>query len=450
MRMQPILRITIQVVALGLVLGLVWSGVRLASPTPAQRAAIAKFEQPVDRPGHNAFGTMLTAPRAVPDDRIDAVVAEHARRMLEYAANHEPGAALTEADSSLKRYPELAVSQADYNRFCKAREPCLARVRADLPAWRDLIETHGLLIDRLERITQAGHYRQPWPHSPVALGLGEPSFELMYFPATRHAVQFEAGHRQAALEGACRALAGWRRIGATADSVLVRMIAQVYAGQGHAGLIADMLAEMPLHAPLPAACEAALAPPPTSELMLCNALRGEYALVARYRELFNSPPLGQTLVFDAEATAGMVAERYARFCGDDARGWIENDVARIPAQASNLPWSWQCIANFSGCQVVSIIEGIHVEYALRGLDFGFRLKALATLAWLRGRMTGGEDVATLLGERPEALRSPTRDLALDPDRDLLRIPLHASAAAYLPLPARGARPAQPAPPPCPE
>jgi hypothetical protein len=65
---------------------------------------------------------------------------------------------------------------------------------------------------------------------------------------------------------------------------------------------------------------------------------------ALYRDLGDAIPGGHSLVFDAEAGAGLVAERYAQFCSDKARQWIARDVATIETRESNLPWSWECIA----------------------------------------------------------------------------------------------------------
>lgn len=133
-------------------------------------------------------------------------------------------------------------------------------MRTDLPTYRKLVDAHGELLDRLARITSAEHYRQAWTYSPVNVGI-RPAFDQMFHPATPHALRFVEGDTAEALEDACGALAGWRRIGANADATIIRMMANVYAGEGYAGLVADMLAELPPDEPLPAACDAALAAP---------------------------------------------------------------------------------------------------------------------------------------------------------------------------------------------
>ena len=438
------LYLSLALVVLFVLAAAVWTTARLATPTAGQRTAMTLLEQPGEFPGRNAFGLMYTANRLVPASEIDAVLAEEARQVEQYVADYPLDAErIPEFEPGLNRYPALEVGPADTRMFCRAREPCLARVRTDLPAYRQLVETHDELIDRLARITTADHYRQAWPYSPVNVGI-TPAFGQMFHPATRHALRFAEGDTSGALEDACGALAGWRRIGANADATIVRMMANAYAGEGYAGLVADMLAELPPGEPLPAACDAALAPPEHAELMLCNAIRGEFALVDRYRDLGDAIPGGHSLVFDAEATAGLVAERYARFCSDKARQWIARDVATIETRESSLPWSWECIANFSGCILVSAVEGVHDGYALRMNDFGFRLKALATLVWLRGRMAPATSIQALLRQRPDTLRSPTRDFRISADGNALILPLHhpgADETARLPLPGHGARPA---------
>ncbi len=447
--------LSLTLVVLFVLASAVWTAARLATPTSGQRTAMALLEQPGEFPGRNAFGLMYTANRLVPASEMDALLTEEARRVEQYVADYPLGAEqVPEFEPDLNRYPSLEVGPADTRMFCRAREPCLARVRTDLPAYRKLVEIHGELLDRLARITTAGHYRQAWPYSPVNAGI-TPAFGEMFHPATRQALRFAEGDTSGALEDACRALAGWRRIGSNADATIVRMVANVYAGEGYAGLVADMLAELPPNKPLPAACDAALAAPEDAELMLCNPIRSEFALVNRYRDLGDAIHGGRSLVFDAEATAGMVAQRYAQFCSDKARQWIARDVAIIEARESSLPWSWECIANFSGCILVSAVEGVHDGYALRMNDFGFRLKALATLVWLRGRMTPTTSIQALLRQRPEALRSPTRDFRVSADGNALILPLHhprAGETALLPLPGHGARPApdRPTRRPCPD
>lgn len=424
---------------LGLVVltALLWGLSRALYPTAEQHEAMALLEVPGSFPGRNAFGLMYTANRLVPDSEMDSLLAEEERRVEQFVADFfvDPEM-IPEFEPALHRYPTLEVDPSSERLFCGARESCLARVRADLPAYRKLVETQVTLLDRLERITTADHYRQAWPHSPVSVGI-QPAFSHLFYPATRHALRFVEGDTSSALELACRALAGWRSIGANADSTIVRMMANVYAGEGYVGLVADMLAEFPLDDPLPTSCNVALAPPDDSELMLCNAVRGEFALVNGFRDLAGAIPGGHSLVFDAEASAGLVAQRYARFCSEQASQWIALDMHVIQAPRPILPWSWQCIANFSGCILVSAITGIHDDYVLHMNDFGFRLKALATLGWLRGQVTPETSNQALLQQRPEALRSPSRDFRVSSDEKTLIVPLHHPGVenpARLPLP----------------
>ena len=64
---------------------------------------------------------------------------------------------------------------------------------------------------------------------------------------------------------------------------------------------------------------------------------------ALYRDLAGTIPGGHSLVSDAEASAGLVAEHYARFCSGTPRQWIAQDATTIETWESNLPWSWGCI-----------------------------------------------------------------------------------------------------------
>ena len=58
---------------------------------------------------------------------------------------------------------------------------------------------------------------------------------------------------------------------------------------------------------------------------------------AFYQGLTGTIPGDHSLVFEAEANAGLVAERYARFGSGTAHQWIAQDVATIEPREPSLP-----------------------------------------------------------------------------------------------------------------
>ena len=71
-------------------------------------------------------------------------------------------------------------------------------------------------------------------------------------------------------------------------------------------------------------------------------------------------------------------------------------------------------------------------------DFGARIELLATLAWLRENADRSDRLEALLDQRPEALKSPTRQVETGEDGDSLRIRMFVDFAGdtwSVPLPA---------------
>jgi len=60
---------------------------------------------------------------------------------------------------------------------------------------------------------------------------------------------------------------------------------------------------------------------------------------------------------------------------------------------------------------------------LRMQDFGARLELLATLAWLRENADRSDRLEELLEQRPEAFKSPTRQVSIGENDASLHIPM---------------------------
>jgi len=241
--------------------------------------------------------------------------------------------------------------------------------------------------------------------------------------STRHALWFVDGRVDKALAASCRAIDSWRRLGASGDTLIWRLIANANAVQNHGELLAAMLAGLPVDHPLPPACEPALAPPGPRELTTCTAMRGELELMKTTTpamlEEANEPWLSMLAFrfgYNFEASHAALAERLAPICSEREIERIAADNPDIerPAPENHSIWRFECLGNYIGCATKSIAATApaYDSYRLRMQDFGARIELLATLAWLRKNADRPGRLDSLLDMRPEALKSPTRQVEI--------------------------------------
>lgn len=410
-----------------------WAVSRAMYPTEAQREAIAEMERQPDHEGKNAFALLWTLDRDVPDDELDAVMAEDARKVSEWVASPElRDGERWGIESAAERYPDLSPDAGDRELFCNARdEDCLARVREDLDTYNGLVERHRKLLDRIDRLGDYEYLRSEFPHrmsTPV------PSYQAASLIRTRRAVQFANGEEWEAVAGTCRDLLTWRRLGANSDTLIGRLIGVAYSSIANGHALANMLAELPTDTPLPAPCSEALAPPTLADVSACNAMRGEFALSAHaVRHLRPHADKGGALdqlltplMFDAEATVGMSAEAYRSACSQAENERLRADERDVPQFAHKGVWRLACIGNAAGCMLNAIAGAAYTDYRRRLQDHGARLRVLGTLAWMRRHAGNGRSPAELLAARPDDLESPARAIEFGPEGRTLRVPLYDS------------------------
>ncbi|MBS3824852.1 MAG: hypothetical protein KGY53_13260, partial [Wenzhouxiangellaceae bacterium] len=359
----------------------------------------------------------------------------------------DPDAPLTEFASAAEQYPDLSPSPEDRDLFCNhERDDCLDKVGADIPAYRALIERNRELLDRIDALADYEYVRQqlPWHMSASML---MPSHAGL--SSTRHALWFLDGRIDEALAASCRGIDTWRRLGASGDTLILRLIANAHAARNHGKLLAEMLARLPVDHPLPPACDSALAPPSPRELTTCTAMRGELELMKTTTpamlEEADDPWLSMPALkigYNFEASHAALAEGLAPICSDGEIQRIAADDPDIerPAPENHSIWRFECIGNYIGCAITSIAATApaYDSYRLRMQDFGARLELLATLAWL-GENAGGERaLEALLASRPQSMRSPARSVRVDDDGASLRIRMFSDAGNEywsVPLPA---------------
>lgn len=434
-RLRHLLKRVLQLLlVIGLVCVILWALARAWYPNEAQRAAVAEMDRWPDYPGRNAFALLWTLARAVPEDQLERVVEEDARRvtqrLAEQAASGNPGAMLSAETlpSAAHAFPDLSPEPEAAQRLCgKLEENCLQRVREDFDGYTALMERLAPLFSRLDQLHRYGFIRSEFPAS---IRSPYPGYGLVASTRTRNAWLFASGDRMKAIAATCRDISTWRRLGARSDGLIPRMFAADHAGLASGRLLALMLAEMPVGTALPQACGAALAPPTDDELSLCNAMRGEYAWQAAWNEQDELAwersrwvdRWAAKLLVDREASLGMTAEGFRTlFCvapGNEVKLAQRMEDWR---QTHESLWRLECLGAALTCALVRLSVPAYTDYQKRLFDQGAQLRALATLDWMRKRAGQGRPPAEMLEARPAELNVPADRMRLGPEGKTLQI-----------------------------
>lgn len=386
--MRRLIRYTLLAVAvlLAVVLAL-WTWSRLQPLSAAQREAVALL-QPLPEPtGRNAFDALWLLGRDVPVARLRAVAdADMARIRAELADS--PAAMPSVPGDAVAGERDLRPSDADRGMFCRLREDCLQRVQADAGGYARLVGRNRALLDRVAALSGYDFYRG---RQPPDIRAPTPDFTLVQFGLTDAAQAYASGDIDGGLSRACAGLDTWRRLGARSDSLVVRMLGAGLSTDGYGALLARMLAQLPDDHPLPPACNAALAPVAGDELSICDAMRGEYALVAATSDTVSDPEVVGTaramlarLVYDPERSRALMAENMAPACTDDARASLVADRPLRWPQRVQSRWRLECAANLAGCILADIASPAYVDYVSRVQDAGARLELLRGVVSVRG------------------------------------------------------------------
>lgn len=365
-----------------------WTWSRLQSLSPAQREAMALLQPSPEPEGRNAFAALWLLGRDVPGARLQQVTEADMRRIhVELARS--PDAASTGLDKGVAaQHPDLQPSGADRALFCSLRDDCLQRVRADADGYAALVERHRVLLDRVDALSGYDFYRSQVPLDPRA---PLPILSLAHVGTTRAVQAYASGRVDDGLAGACTGVRTWRTLGTNADSLIVKVLGIGLATDGYGRLLAQMLAELPAGHPLPAACEAALAPVSVDELSICEAMRGEYASSAAAIDAIDNPKAAGTmqaalnrLVYDPAKSKALIAGNFAPACSSATRAMLAADQKLDWRREPRPRLRMECIANLAGCILADIASPAYAGYGRRAQDGGARLDLLRGIASLNG------------------------------------------------------------------
>ncbi len=326
----------------GLILGwlaMAWSG-WLPRPTDVQRKSTGLLEGPPmsARGERNAFAALWLSPYDVlPSEREGMMQSDLMRYRSQAGVRNgfQPGPEGVRPNQ-LPTKEEGAV-------LCKASQSgCLATIRHGLDAARTVLARHAALLERLRALSAYDHVHYLFPpryDSPIPA--------LQYQGALMDsdaALRFVDGDKAEGMTRACAATVIWRRFALHSDQLIVQMVAVRYF-MGAATLVGEMLAEWPLDAPLPSACEEAFAPMDATAMDLCDSLRAKYvsnkavleSMTDTTSSMWNSEGesrksvhFGRALVGTAlkfvlhpDGAAAMTAPTYAAMCTSDSDVHVE-------------------------------------------------------------------------------------------------------------------------------
>lgn len=397
----------------------------LPRPEPGDAAVLAalKADSPNLQGERNAFAALQNFGHEVPESEWEAVAAADVAAFDKLA----PGTALEAFTTAAEgKYPAYATIANSDPALCNSwGSECLLKIRGNLDAARTIVANSAKQLEHGEKLLGYDHYRYgftPRIDSPIAPVGG-------YFPLllTSVALLHIDGDSAGAFDRLCRHAAGWRRLRAHTDLMIMDMLG-IAIVTGASRLYAEMLVEMP--ADFVAPCPQVFAPLADAELDQCAIARLEFHSMENSLEALSpeyvwpsvtggSRPFSQPLagLINPEHTKMLFARSAARLCSDEQHERIrKRSAAALPAPAlcGVSAWTFDPL----GCWV----SGAAIDYDpyyRRLLDFDARLKLLSSVIFLRGKSADAAKAA--FDARPESLRSPEHEMSIDPRNGTLRL-----------------------------
>ncbi len=350
----------------------------------------------------NAFSLLWLLGHDLSEEVAEQIAEQDVERInaLLLSDTQAPESALVSAAEG--RYPEAPELQAGAFVCAVSGGNCLTRLRNNPEAARNALAGQQAVISQLQALAQRDHYRHRFVDHPDAPALS-PAAAAQTALLTDLSLQFIDGRQQQALDGACTHIAAWRRISGAQDHMRLHLLASASIRR-HMELVAEMLAEFPLRAPLPESCTEASRPLVAEERNLCAATAAHRnSQLAAYLDSDAAQPAPwyrraiSALMQVPEFTEAWSAELLAPSCDGRAQSAMDADLAywRIEPTPSG-PGRLQCLTAPLSCHYARAIANDAGGYHDRILDHQARLSLFAYLLQLRSELASGADVETLL------------------------------------------------------
>jgi hypothetical protein len=386
------------------------AGMRYVEPEPPLMAALKQMQAPVPPVrGRDGSDAVWLLDYDLPADaQAEASAAAQLRRYEAARARVDAGAAAAtelppDPRAAWKRFPE---QPGEEQGVCSAMHGgCLAYVEANRPL------VAATLAEHEDGLAKALAFSD---HDGLRIGvLPSLSSELPHLGSRRRLVlsyfanRFVSGERLGAVEGLCRDLGGWRRMGADNDSLVVSMVGVGFVKQDLV-LLAEMLAKLPKETEIPNECAQALRPSTDDEFDLCPSMRTDFRTVIVVPELMDRGEKGwlrPSLQLDRRNFEALVAADRARYCAAPLHALARADrksgsALAPPPRCARL----RRLADPVGCALgeAASVEG-YDGYLDRRTDQAAMLALMRTVVWLRDNAASPEEVEAALARRPAEL-----------------------------------------------
>ncbi len=330
---------------------LLWAGLSathwLPFSTDVQRKSQAILAAPplTAKGSRNAFAAIWLSHFDIPALEIERVAHDDVERFL--GATFEQRVKFV--TSAHGRYRKQDLDAASQSALCmRADGDCLARMRSNPELARKTLDDHALLLANALAMEGDDYYHDEFTSQ---LSPAVPRYSLIGLLRSDAALRFVDGKQADGLRRACSAAASSRRLALHSDESSTQAMESV-GFVASTQMIADMLAEMPKEAPLPAICAEAFAPMSDAALSICDSMKAEFHARA---DLMRPPgSIGARLLFNDRATFDAMAPAFASYCSDDAA--LQQAVRRT--ETSLVFWRIcgidGVLFNYAGCTLAEM------------------------------------------------------------------------------------------------
>ena len=303
-----------------------------------EQAAVALMRDlPPPPAGESGFKYLAYAGKDAPDAALDAALAADVAAFADYHARYaetlaggtdaalEPAA--TPGADSLPSLP--AVPAPDF--ACSfSQEDCLASLRGHETAARAWLDADAPRTRRVEQALASSHLGNPYALN-VATPL--PGYQLLRLPLNEIALQALEGDVAGALPRACDLLANSRKH-LRNDGLLIDKVVFAAFTQGASDLLLRVHSLDP-SAALPEDCAEAIEPVDVGDFQVCNALRGEFAMISELSRQMDEANRGwrtptRWVLTSRQLQDGWMATALAPYCTPEGQAAIaRGEIPRV-------------------------------------------------------------------------------------------------------------------------
>ncbi|GAB2666902.1 hypothetical protein [Arenimonas aestuarii] len=301
-----------------------------------EQAAVALMRDlPAPPEGENGFKYLAYAGKDAPDEALDAALAadvaafaEYHERSAEHFASGKDTALEPPATPGADSLPNLDAVSAPEFACSFSQEDCPAALRGHEAVARAWLDAAAPRTRRVEQALASDHLANPYA---LNVAMPFPGYQQLRLPLNEIALQALEGDVATALPRACGLLANARKH-LRNDGLLIDKVVFAALTQGASDLLLRVHRLDPSEQ-LPDDCAAAIAPVDINDFQVCNALRGEFAMLSEFSQQMDEANAGwrapaHWLLSSQRLQDGWVASGLAPYCTPEGQAAISQ--GRIP------------------------------------------------------------------------------------------------------------------------